>query len=604
MPELLRFDQPRGAEPPCLEGIFLGWRPGPGRPSSMILTSPEDSAAILGPPRSGKTGGVLIPAALTWFGSLISASTKTDVLRATRGRRLDLAVRRGGDVYVYAPADRAAVLDGVRNVRWSPLAGCEDPAVCEERVTKVLGPRRADQNEDEFFRQQAATVLRGYFHAAALARLSMRRVKRWVDDNDPAEPMEILRSFVGRVPSAESYLSSLRGIARQAPETKSSTYSTVNAKLGPLINNAVVLEGLEDPDFDIDEFLTTGSTLYIVSPENVQETIAPLITGLVEAIVTRAYTLAARAPNGRIDPALLLLLDEVGAIAPLPTLPQIMAQGASQGILCVWAAQVFSQLKAKWGEDWANAILGSSAHKLIFGGASADVELLNQFSAAFGERDRWVSPHGEGRAGMIRGLAAVIGRQAQPPTFARQKVLEVADIHQLGQGKAMVLASTPTGPSFDVIAVPHAAVVEPFRTAIAREAAVQAGLRGAPGEPVHLRAQALVAVLFQSMPAGEQRRFRREEQELVDRVNAFENLPEHERRARLARDPAWGREVRSARALAGMAAEARFDQHARIVEAFATGAVAHFTFTVVPAAPEPAAAPRQVHRLQRWSESR
>lgn len=602
MPEVFRVSA--DADAPWIDGIFLGWQQTQPPCTTMFFSSPEDSVAIIGPPRSGKTGGVLLPAAMSWPGSLISASTKRDVLRATRGRRLDLAVRRGGDVYQYAPGDRAEVSDGVLHVRWSPLTGCEDPATCEERVAKIIGPRRKDQDEDEFFRQQAATVLRGYFHAAALNGRGMRQVKRWVDENDVKEPIGILRSMAHRIPSAEAYLSSLRGIDKQSPATKSSTFSTVNGKLGPLVNNAVVLESLDRPNFDIDDFLRQGSTLYIVSPENVQEIIAPLITGLVEAIVTRAYTLAAQHSSGRMDPPLLLLLDEVGAIAPLPTLPQIMAQGASQGILCAWAAQSFSQLKAKWGDDWSNAILGSSSHKLIFGGASAETELFGQFSEAFGETDRWISPYGQGSGAKIRQLMAALAQQSQSPVHSKEKILKVSDLHQQGRGQAMLLATTPAGPQFVAVHAPHAALVEPFRRIVSTEEAVRKDLRGGEDEPRELRAKATTDAFFLSMSPSEQRRFRREEAELLGRLHAFEALSREAQLAKMSRDPAWAREVRSSRTVAAQPTADRLWSQCRIIEAFRDGMIPRFTFTVIPAAPEPKPAQPRVHRVDRWSDKR
>jgi hypothetical protein len=407
-----------------------------------------------------------------------------------------------------------------------------------------------------------------------------------------------------RAPSAAAYLSSLRGIDKQSPATKSSTFSTVNGKLGPLVNNAIVLESLDRPNFDIDSFLRQGSTLYIVSPENVQEIIAPLITGLVEAIVTRAYALAAQQSNGRMDPPLLLLLDEVGAIAPVPTLPQIMAQGASQGILCAWAAQSFSQLKAKWGDDWSNAILGSSSHKLIFGGASADTELLNQFSEAFGERDRWISPYGQGGQAIIRQGIAALGHESHSPIHSREKILKVSDLHQQGKGEATLLATTPVGPQFVGIYAPHAASVEPFRHVIAAEEATRKDLRGGGDEPRWLRAKARIDALFLSMSLSEQRRFRQEEAELLRRLHAFEALTHEAQVAKMRSDQTWSWEVRSSRTVAAQPPGDRMESQCRIIEAFRSGVIAHFTFTVVPVAPEVQPERPTVHRVNRWSDKR
>jgi type IV secretory pathway TraG/TraD family ATPase VirD4 len=81
-------------------------------------------------------------------------------------------------------------------------------------------------------------------------------------------------------------------------------------------------------DLDLDRFLLTGSTLFIVGPSHYQEVAAPMIVGLVDSIAQRAAELAARAPQGRLDPPLLLALDEVANIAPLRTLPRWSARAA------------------------------------------------------------------------------------------------------------------------------------------------------------------------------------------------------------------------------------------------------------------------------------
>jgi type IV secretion system protein VirD4 len=600
------------------EGVFLG-RGSSAPSSSMVFAAPEDSIGIIGPPRSGKTSGVLIPAAITWPGSLISASTKTDVLRATRARRIEAGLSRGGDVYVYAPGDPDDQKDGVRTAHWSPLVGCADPAVCEQRASKIIGPKRRDQNEDDFFRQQAATVIRAYFHAAALAGLGMRRVKRWVDENDVSEPMKILESFSARVPSADAYRSSLLSIEKQAPETKSSTFSTVNGKLGPLVNNPVVLENIDRSDFDIDDFLSQGSTLYVVSPENVQEVVAPLIASLVETIVSRAYSLAARDLSGRLDPPLLLLLDEVGAIAPLPTLPQIMAQGASQGVLCVWAAQSFNQLKGKWGEDWANSILGASTHLLIFGGAIADSDLLEKISTAFGDVNVWVNRQPQGKR-VITQLLALSGHGSpmEPPHLTTERRLKISDFHVLKQGQAMLIAKTPHGQAFEVIYTPPAATVEPFIAVIAEEAVVQATLQARGGrDPDVLREEAATAAVWRSMSPKEQQRFRREEAALQKRLYAFDGLSGSEQVAVMERDPALANEVRSVRSMASESESMQRTVHTEILRRFVVGEIPHFTYTVleVPPLPPPPPPPplsfrptdvpqRKVERIEGWVEPR
>ena len=48
------------------------------------MPNAQHSVLVLGPPRSGKTSGLLIPNVLSAEGAVVTTSTKPDVLDATR----------------------------------------------------------------------------------------------------------------------------------------------------------------------------------------------------------------------------------------------------------------------------------------------------------------------------------------------------------------------------------------------------------------------------------------------------------------------------------------------------------------------------------------
>jgi type IV secretory pathway TraG/TraD family ATPase VirD4 len=71
---------------------------------------------VLGPPRSGKTTSLVIPAVLDAPGAVVSTSTKPDVLVATSGLRHLL-----GNPFVFDPSGTVALRPGSYPARWSPL---------------------------------------------------------------------------------------------------------------------------------------------------------------------------------------------------------------------------------------------------------------------------------------------------------------------------------------------------------------------------------------------------------------------------------------------------------------------------------------------------
>ena len=52
-----------------------------------------------------------------------------------------------------------------------------------------------------------------------------------------------------------------------------------------------------------------------------------LVSALIEDIAYTARITAARSPGGRMDPPVLFLLDECANVAPIPSLPSLLADG-------------------------------------------------------------------------------------------------------------------------------------------------------------------------------------------------------------------------------------------------------------------------------------
>src|SRR5579863_6023854 len=95
---------------------------GAGRPAGRLalgfhgrrLLRAEHRHALVafGPPQSGKSAGLAIPALLEWQGPAVASSIKTDLLGATLKRRQQL-----GQTFVFDPFE----LSGVPGQTWSPL---------------------------------------------------------------------------------------------------------------------------------------------------------------------------------------------------------------------------------------------------------------------------------------------------------------------------------------------------------------------------------------------------------------------------------------------------------------------------------------------------
>ena len=140
---------------------------------------------------------------------------------------------------------------------------------------------------------------------------------------------------------------------------------------------------------------TGANTLYVVAPANDQRRLSGLFTALVSHIVAGAYERSAQA--GRpIDPALLLALDEVANIAPLPGLDELASTGPGQGVHLLCVLQNISQAYDRWGRDRAETIIANHRARLFCSGIGDRATLDYLAARSAKKRSRGSQPSSAG----------------------------------------------------------------------------------------------------------------------------------------------------------------------------------------------------------------
>jgi type IV secretion system protein VirD4 len=284
---------------------------------------------------------------------------------------------------VFDPTGTVELPPGVHRVGWSPVAAAEDwdgaHHVASVMVHTSRGQRPgASAGTDVHWTERAAALLGPLLHAAALEGTTMRRVVHWIDRHDGAPALDVLsrRCGEGAVPTDV-----LSGILSTDSREQSGIWSTASGVLAAYRSRAA-LASTDPPYLDADVFCRGRHTLYVCAPGADQQLVAPLVVGLISQIRDAAYR---RAGRGVVDPPVLLALDEVANIAPLPDLPSIVTDGPGQGLLTLACLQDLSQARARWGPEAASflSIFGTSA---ILGGI-ADAPTLELVSALAGEHE-------------------------------------------------------------------------------------------------------------------------------------------------------------------------------------------------------------------------
>lgn len=141
-------------------GVYLG----SGARGGWRCARPERAALILGPPRSGKTTSVMIPAVIAHHGAVVSTSTKPDVLAATARSRGHL-----GPVWQFDPTGAGAVAV-VEQLRWSPVTcGADwDGALLMSRAMVSGAGVGAGVSDQSHWARRAQALLASLLHAAAV----------------------------------------------------------------------------------------------------------------------------------------------------------------------------------------------------------------------------------------------------------------------------------------------------------------------------------------------------------------------------------------------------------------------------------------------------
>lgn len=348
----------------------------------QLWATVEDSVLLIGPPRSGKGLHVVINAILDAPGAVITTSTRPDNLAATLRAR-----QRRGPVAVFDPQQLAPGVPS--GMRWSLVRGCENPLTAMIRATGLsatTGLGSGGVENGSFWEGKTRTVIQTLLHAAALDNRDARSLYQWA--LNPSAATDAVRILQTSARAADGWAESLEATITSDPRTRDSIWQGVSLAAASLADPRVLAAVTPAPggDFDPARFLAESGTLYLLATGAGAGAAAPLVAALVEDVIETARTLAAASPGARLDPPMLAALDEIGNLAPLPSLPGLMAEGGGTGITTLPVLQSLAQARQKWGENQATAIWDASIVKIILGGASNSRD-LQDLTTLIGERD-------------------------------------------------------------------------------------------------------------------------------------------------------------------------------------------------------------------------
>jgi type IV secretory pathway TraG/TraD family ATPase VirD4 len=313
-------------------GIYLG-----RAQQHDVSSGAQRSTLVLGPSRSGKTTSLIIPNLLMTSRSCIITSTKDDVVRAMSGARHD------GATLLFDPSGTIHTPPGVRRVGYSPIRQAQswDGAVLAARSLVDVSRRRHLDDGESHWNERAGALVAPLLHGASLRSESLGQLASRVDGRSADDVMADLATRYGE---AHPSVSLLRGVLATEERERSGIWSTASGLFSGMRTDAARASAREAP-LDVQEFLAGPHQLHIVAPSRYQAVTVPLVVGMIEEVVHATYD---RHHDGA---RLLLALDELANVAPLPRLASIVSEGGGQGVVTLACLQDLSQARSRWGTN-------------------------------------------------------------------------------------------------------------------------------------------------------------------------------------------------------------------------------------------------------------
>ena len=265
---------------------------------------------------------------------------------------------------------------------WSPVEGCQDPATAIRRADAfAFAVSQKGVEDGTFWSAKASDYLRGYFHAAALAHYDLLTVAAWVAGAQPDIPERILLAA-----GARQWAYALAELRSEAHKTAATVRMVMSRALAFMADPALAACVLPAPGtgFEIPQFLHDAGTVYMIAEAATEDApVAPLFAAMATEIHHAAALTGQASASGRLDPPLLMGLDEVTQICPVP-LPSWLSDSGGKGIQVVAVVHGEAQLAGRWDDHGRQVVLDTSSVKVFLPGIT-DTTTLQAASTLCGQ---------------------------------------------------------------------------------------------------------------------------------------------------------------------------------------------------------------------------
>ena len=329
----------------------------------------EDQVLIMAAPRTGKSG-MVADRVLDHPGPVLVASTRADLYESTAGVR---GLR--GPVHVFNPQ---GVGDVPSSLQWDLLGPCTDLVMARRMASWLKVPSTG--GDLQWFQSKGEVALMALLWAAAVTGRTILDVYEWVQLHGHATCLEILADHPG---STRQMFAVCKRMFEEN-RTSGSIRDTIDLLLAWAIlpGLASAVTPAQGQGFSAEDFTLRRGTLYLIASGDDDSPVTPLFRALASWVAYEAGLAGSKERYRRLDPPLLMALDEVTQTCPID-LPGMLSDSAGKGVLIMPVCHSVSQLEGRWGKHGADTIWSTCGTKVLLGSIS-DPDTLEHASKLCG----------------------------------------------------------------------------------------------------------------------------------------------------------------------------------------------------------------------------
>lgn len=393
-----------------------------GRIGGNVLRAKDDRHhLIIGPTRSGKGAGYVIPNALMHEGSMIVTDLKGEVFKATAGYRK----RNGSQVFLFAPGSEKTnsynPLDFVRPERGNRTTDIQN-------IASILVPENTE-SENSVWQATAQQVLAGAISYVLESpfykgRRNLGEINSFFNSGTD---LQVLMKYIKE---KEPYLSkftmeSFNAYLSLSDRAAASALLDIQKAMRPFKNERVVA-ATNITDMDLRSMKRRPITIYLAPNITDITLLRPLLTLFVQQVMD-ILTLE-HDPNSL---PVYFLLDEFRQLKRMDEIMTKLPYVAGYKIKLAFIIQDLKNLDEIYGETSRHSLLGNCGYQLVLG--ANDQATAEYASRALGKRT--IRYQSESRTIELLGLP----RRTKVEQIRERDLLMPQEIRQMPENKMILL---------------------------------------------------------------------------------------------------------------------------------------------------------------------